>query len=156
MENENISPELGWSLYISGGWKSQFERVQRWYKRAKNANNPIDRLDFLYAFYENAFHLRDWLINTNSLSKKKLGRLFSVNESMRLCRDLANSHKHYSIEHPSQPVPPSELREYSIDHGNLDSKNSLIVISNGKKMDAFSLAEQILQTWEEFIRENLK
>jgi hypothetical protein len=59
-------PELGWSLHMTGGWESQLDRVKRWYHRASTATNSIDRFDFLYAFFENAFHLRDWLRDTNA------------------------------------------------------------------------------------------
>ncbi|NMC29944.1 MAG: hypothetical protein GYA45_07735 [Pelolinea sp.] len=157
MENMQKFPEfLGWSLYMSGGWQSQFKRVKRWYQRAQNTSNSIDRLDFLYTFFENAFHLRDWLIYTNSVSRDELNKLFRENESMSLCRDLANSHKHYAINSPSQPIPPSEIREYTTQNGNLGSNYSLIIISDGKKIDAFLLAGKIMQTWEHFIKLKLQ
>ncbi len=76
---------------------------------------------------------------------------FDAHEDMRLCRDLANSHKHYSISRPSQPVPPSEVREYSPGTGNLGSDVSLAVLSDGRQHDAFQLAGRVLRLWEDFI-----
>lgn len=136
---------------MTGGWKAQLERVRRWYQRALSAKDPIDRYDFLYAFFENAFHLRDWLIDTGAVSENDLTNFFAENEDMRLCRDLANSHKHYSISRPSQPAPPSEVREYSPRSGNFDTDTSLVILSDGTKYDAFDLAMRILHKWEEFI-----
>jgi hypothetical protein len=103
------------------------------------------------AFFERAFHLRDWLKDTDAVSEAELERLFTDNPDMRLCRDLANSHKHYSLRKPSQPTPPSEVYEYRPSFGNLDPDISLVILSDGIKHDAFDLAGRILRTWEEFI-----
>ena len=131
---------------MTGGWEAQLSRVKRWYDRASAATDQTDIHDFLYAFFENAFHLRDWLIDTGAVSGKDLQAFFDSNEEMRLCRDLANSHKHYSLSSkPSQRIPPSEAREW-----NWDSSVSLVILSNGRKHDALELAARILRLWEEF------
>lgn len=132
---------------MTGGWEAQLNRVRRWYQRACVAKDQADMHDFLYAFFENAFHLRDWLKDTVAASETDLKAFFDSNEEMRLCRDLANSHKHYSLSSkPSQVVPPSEAREW-----NLDKSVSLVILSNGKKHDALELAGRILQLWEGFV-----
>lgn len=131
---------------MTGGWQTQLDRVRRWYQRATVAKDQTDRHDFLYAFFENAIHLRDWLKDTGATSEKDLKGFFDSNEEMRLCRDLANSHKHYSLSsEPSQVVPPSEAYEW-----NLDSSVSLVILSDGKKHDALELAARILRLWEGF------
>lgn len=136
---------------MTGGWHAQLDRVRRWHERARRATTAIDRHDFLYAFFENAFHLRDWLKDTGAASSKELEALFTENLDMRLCRDLANSHKHYSLRSPSQQAPPSEAREYSPGTGNLGKDDSLVVLSDGVKHDAFELATRILKAWDVFI-----
>ena len=136
---------------MTGGWPAQFERVQRWYRRASMTTDPTDRIDFLYAFFENAFHLRDWLQDTGGATATDLQAFFDAHEDMRLCRDLANSHKHYSISHPSQPIPPSEAREYSPGTGNLGTDVSLVILSDGKQHNPFELAGRVLRLWEGFI-----
>jgi hypothetical protein len=45
-------PEIGWSLHMTGGWRAQLERVRRWYERAFRATDPLERGDFLYAFFD--------------------------------------------------------------------------------------------------------
>jgi len=44
-------PEVGWSVHMTGDWQSQLDCVRRWYTRASQADNAIDRWDFLYAFF---------------------------------------------------------------------------------------------------------
>jgi hypothetical protein len=142
---------------MTGGWQSQLDRIRRWYHRASNATDPTDRCDYLYAYFENAFHLRDWLQQTGAATEADLKTFFDANEEMRLCRDLANAHKHYSLIHrPSQSIPPSEVREYSPMGGNLGSDVSLMILSAGEKADAFELAGRILQLWEGFIASTMK
>lgn len=141
---------------MTGGWQAQLDRVRRWYLRVSRAEDPTDKYDFLYAFFENAFHLRDWLRDTGAASQQDLDSFFSANADMRLCRDLANSHKHFSLRDPSQPAPPSEAHEYSPGIGNLDGDVSLIILSDGRKHDAFELAERVLRAWEEFIASHVR
>jgi hypothetical protein len=147
-------PELGWSRHMTGGWRVQWERVQRWHQRLAKAQG-IDRDDFLWAFFENAYHLRHWIEDTNAVDKEPIKNLFKRVE-MRLCRDIVNSHKHRSLDKkPSQPIPPSEVFEYSPGTGNLSEDVSAMILSNGIKYDTFELAHSIFQTWEKFITEYL-
>jgi hypothetical protein len=149
-------PEVGWSVHMTDGWKAQLDRMRRWHHRASGATDPTDRYDFLCAFFENAFHLRDWLQDSGAVTANTLQAFFDANEDMRLCRDLANSHKHYSLRSPSQPVPPSEAHEYAPGIGNLNSDVSLVILSDGKKHDAFELAGRVLNLWERFITSSVQ
>ena len=141
---------------MTGGWRAQLDRVRRWHARLATARNPSDRHDFLYAFFESAFHLRDWLLDAGAASERDIRTLFEGAEEMRLCRDLANSHKHFSLYDPSQPLPPSEALEFAAGFGNLDTDTSLVVLSDGKKHDAFELATKVLRSWEAFILSHVK
>lgn len=136
---------------MTGGWRTQLERLRRWYHRLSTAVEPSDRYDFLHAFFENAFHLRDWLKDTGAVSEQDLDAFFAANAEMRLCRDLANAHKHYSLKRPSQPAPPSEAREYLPGMGNLGSDVLLVILSDGVRYDAFELAGRVLRLWDAFI-----
>ncbi|MBI2799308.1 MAG: hypothetical protein HYX63_03310 [Gammaproteobacteria bacterium] len=138
---------------MTGGWQSQFERMCRWHDRLDGAR-PGDKIDFLYAFFENAFHLRDWLIDTGAVKSADVDHLFAESEVMRLCRDIANAHKHYSLMRPSQPMPFTELREYQpYGGGNLTDSQSLSVLSDGEKYDAFDLASRVRCAWEGFLKQ---
>jgi hypothetical protein len=119
------------------------------------ASTPAEQSDFLYAFFENAFHLRDWLLDTGGASKAALGRLFEDHVEMKLCRDLANAHKHFSLRDPSQPEPPSEAREYVPGDGRSGPSSRLVVVSEWEKYDPIALAGAILAIWEEFIKKEV-
>lgn len=143
------TPELVWSLHKTGGWKTQYSRVQRWYTRTINAKNESDKNDFLYAFFENAFHLRDWLTDTLPSKKTEVLNFYNNTDEMMLCRDLAISHKHHSINSPSLEYPPSEQREYIPRNNNFGSR--LFIIINGQKVFLQTLATEIMLKLDEFI-----
>jgi hypothetical protein len=146
------TPELGWSRHMTGGWRGQAGRMRRWHSRLRTSA-PEDRADFLYAFFENAFHLRDWLLDSGEVDAATIDALFASREELRLCRDLANSHKHRSISRHSQPRPPSEVWEYAPAAGNLGGDVSIVIVSNRVKHDALELADKVLATWEEFLED---
>lgn len=138
---------------MTGGWQSQFNRMCRWHDRLRNASSS-DKIDFLYAFFENALHLRDWLIDTGAVKRADIDRFFVQSAAMRLCRDIANAHKHYSLSRPSQSMPFAELREYApYGGGSFTDKQSLSVLSDGEKYDAFDLASRVRCAWEEFLKQ---
>jgi hypothetical protein len=145
------SPVLGWSLHMTGGWQSHFDRVERWYIRAKSASAEHDQLDFLLAFFENSLSLRDWLINTDAIKKTEIDSLFSEHVELRINRDLANSFKHHSIDRPSQEQPPSIAIEYAPERPTFRTDCRLVVLSEGKKYEALALAAQCLEIWRGFL-----
>jgi hypothetical protein len=149
-------PAIGWSVHMTEGWQAQLDRLRRWYGRASNATDSIDRWDYVYAFFENALHLRNWLSDTGTVSEVNLKKFFEANEEMRLCRDLADSTSTIRLVVLVNLLRHRQIREYSPGDGNLNSDASLMILSDGKKYDAFDLAKRILQLWEAFIPPNTK
>lgn len=135
---------------MTGGWRSHFDRVERWYKRAKSAQTEHDQLDFLLAFFENSFALRDWLIDTGAVTKIEIESLFLEHVELRINRDLANSSKHHSIGCPSQEQPPSIAIEYAPERTTFRADCRLVVVSEGEKYEALALASRCLEIWRGF------
>jgi len=94
---------LGRTLQEVEGWRGQYDRVLRWQRRirtADEARSSADQLDFLLAFFASCFDLRDWLI-ASGVDRKSVTALFRSNVELRVCRDIANGFKHFSITvHP--------------------------------------------------------
>ncbi len=86
------------------GWEVQLRRVERWHQRAMRVLDPNDGVageeatDFLYAFFQSAYHIRDWLQNSGAASKASLDALMSANHSLQLCRDVCNGSKHFALD----------------------------------------------------------
>lgn len=138
---------------MTGGWRSQLSRVERWYKHLTAARIEEDQLDFLFAFFESSLTLRDWLIDTGTVSQQDMTTLYSQHVELRLNRDLANSTKHHSIDRPSQDQPPCLTTEYAPEHPTFGHERRLIVLSDGRVYDALKLAKDCLNIWRDFVKQ---
>jgi hypothetical protein len=146
-------PVLGWSLHMTGGWRSQLSRVERWYERLSCARIEEDQLDFLFAFFESSLSLRDWLLDTGTISQQDMAALFAQHVELRLNRDLANSTKHHTISRHSQDEPPCLTTEYSPERPTFGHERRLIVLSEGRVYDALKLSNNCLNIWHDFAKQ---
>ena len=82
------------------GWRGQFARVQRWQLRALRAVRGGEQHaeDYIYAFCQNAYHLRDWLKNSGAAPQSDLDALMSRTPALKLCRDVCNGSKHFVLK----------------------------------------------------------
>jgi hypothetical protein len=159
-------PEFPWSMHKSGGWKTQYDRVKRWHKRlqvirtSRTASTDRDEaLDFLYAFFQNCAHLRDWILYSKAIPQQLIEEFFSKNAEMKLCQDICNGTKHFRLDDPKRSREFSMAREYvpSSWPGKRPHENEVwVILLEGEKDDVFDLADHCMSLWEEFIKENSK
>lgn len=74
--------EIGLSEHLNSGWRGQYLRVLRWHERVTRLGSCdgetitlATAFDELYAFFQNCFHLRDWLKNDGAFSEQRLQAL---------------------------------------------------------------------------------
>jgi hypothetical protein len=115
------------------------------------ARSPQDAEDYLYAYFQNCHHLRDWVlvelgsIDVDSFIKSSL--------PLRICRDVANLTKHFVLERiPAQGHEPSILREYvGPGKGWFEDDTRLVIVTNfqndGIVLDAREVARESLRVW---------
>jgi hypothetical protein len=143
------------SWHKGNGWGGQLARVSRWLDRLMKANSPEDAEDFLYAFFQNAHHLRDW--SPGGRTKSEVDSFLDVHLATRICRDVANLTKHRELaRHPAQDYEPSILREYvGKSRGWFEDDTRLVVITNhqgnGIVLDAREVARECLRLWCNFL-----
>jgi hypothetical protein len=82
-------------------WNSQFGRMVRDLKRVEvSANDAPEQGDHLGSFFQNCWHLKDWIKNDDSLpqdTRNAIVRDAEATESLKFCADLANRFKHYKL-----------------------------------------------------------
>jgi len=153
---------LGLSAHSSGGWRGQYERVLRWHRlvkrigRAKTDEDTEQEHDFLYAYFQNCYQLRDWLRNAGAVAPEALREFFRLNEPMGVCRDICNGTKHWQIDHASVDAHFSIGREYVPTDwpGERPHVNeSWFIICGGSKYDVFQLADTCMALWGSFLRD---
>jgi hypothetical protein len=99
------------------GWQGQFDRMERWHQRALGAlsgRNPDldDAEDFVYAFCQSAYHLRDWLRKSGAASQAELDALMQSTPALKLCRDVCNGSKHLTLDDTTTTERIGLMREY--------------------------------------------
>jgi hypothetical protein len=141
----------------------QFNRVKRWYERfeeiskGKEHDRESDYYeDIVYAFFQNCFYLKDWIINSGVLNKNTVNKFISLNKDMRICRDLCNGSKHLIINNPSidKDISMNEHKYYIlIGSGVPEKKFDYLIHSNGLVINAFDLATNCVLLWKIFLRD---
>ena len=139
---------IGWSIHKNDGWRGQLERVHRWHDRmthsAKIGSRDLE--DFAFVFFQNCYHLREWLLKTSIFPRSDVAELFSQTKELRLCRDICNGTKHLTIKHPSIDADFSIGREY--DPWSV-SRYRLFLIADDK-YDILELAARCVKILDEF------
>lgn len=86
------------------GWPGQLRRVERWRDRflaaleqSQTGLEDQDVIDYLFAFAQAGYHLRDWIQTSGSATQAQLDRLMSETPALGRCRDLCNASKHLAV-----------------------------------------------------------
>lgn len=141
----------------------QFLRVKRWLKRFKQAhkekaykqNDPEYGKDILYAFFQNCFHLKDWIINSSNLPRDDINRFINSDTDMKICRDLCNASKHLTISRSS--IDPNISVSKNKGKFSINKKSEKIIhywikVKRYPLIDALRLAEACVVKWEAFLK----
>lgn len=149
-------------------YQEQFERMKRWYERIGKIdqgilhNLPSDYYhDVIYAFFLNCYHLKDWIKNDNDVEqskKEKVEPFISQNECMSVCADICNGIKHLERKsNRSDKDPEFGGRKFSLNLGGPEPiiKVKFSIRTKTGTIDAFELASECVQKWEEFIKDNI-
>ena len=145
---------------MSDRYLEQYERMKRWFKRFEEIHDgkTHDRPSYYYqdevfAFFQNCYHLKDWVINSGVIAKDKVESFISQSTELSICADLCNGSKHLQLKR-------TRTGDYSTDiaaqHYTLSLPEERIsvryeVISSNQKYDAFSLATECIKEWHDFL-----
>lgn len=147
---------LRWSMENILGWRSQYQRMERWLTRiAMHAGNEADHdlLDTYLAFFLNCYSLRDWFVKSETIAAADIDDLIQKNRRMRLCRDLCNRSKHLRISKPSTDADFSIYREYR-GSGRPSALAMIAEDTKGlQKADLWDVAHECARFWSDFIRD---
>jgi hypothetical protein len=142
------------------GWRGQLARVERWYTRALTAldSGSTDAEDFVYAFCQSAYHLRDWIQKSGAASQADLDTLMNNTPTLKLCRDVCNGSKHFKVDSSRtetdhiglmrEYVPPTGAREA----GGIRPRLFVFESQDGsvQMVDIRALMNECLKAWRDF------
>jgi hypothetical protein len=138
--------------------------MQRWYNRVQQIGIQKHQdevaeygLDCIYSFFQNCYHLRDWLEHSRVVSQKQLADFFRSHIEMQVCRDICNGTKHFNLTRPSVDAHFSIGREYipanwpgSMPHFN----GTWFIIAGSDKYDIFDLTHKCMAHWNTFLNDH--
>src|ERR1700730_1449742 len=156
------------SALIEGSMTSyieQYDRMKRWY--GKFAELDQGRLhdvqseyyvDDIYAFFQNAYHLKDWLKKDVAVSvpvQKAVEPYISSDRSLKLCADICNNLKHLVRTKPprSRENPQFGKKQFNVTvtPGSPTTISLKYEINtNSGPVDAFKLATDCVNAWDNF------
>lgn len=151
---------IGWDRMR--GWRDQYDRMQRWHVRvmreisleSNNAGSeewPYDLWDVAMAFFQSAYHLKDWIIKDHLELRHKLESAFSNRPRLALCADICNGTKHRRVT-KNQRVPAhlTGLREYAPD---IPSGSRWLVLGPDGPINLDILANDVVSSWDMLLHE---
>lgn len=146
-------------------WEVQWKRVERYYQRFQDMNDGFTahgepsnyHYDDMLAFFQNCFHLRDWLKNDNFTSQKHNNvdpcRYVRNTTSLAICADLANGTKHMClVDKPKSGCEPKmATRQMEATGGSKIIHLRAKIEHGGKMIDAFTLATECMKAWKQYL-----
>lgn len=130
--------------------------------------------DNLWSFFQTAWHLKDWIINDETVVKDNIEEIVKNYTSLMICADMANRTKHYTLTKIRRDakcsgndvtvmVPTAEIDYMDLINGNIPSAKGCetrytyyITDNSMVKYVAVELAKQIILDWEKIIFEHVR
>ncbi len=140
--------------------------MKRYLERFRKINDGIihDRGsqnydDDVYAFFQNCYHLKDWIKNDPDCeARSNVEHFINQNRNLSICADLCNALKHLSLTSSRSRENPN----FGGNHTNLflGEENPTISVKYNISttfgdIDAFELAEKCILAWEKYIDDNI-
>ena len=144
-------------------YQQQLERLERKYhtliqSRDAIADSNIDEIrDLLLSFFQDCWHMKDWVIKSTGTDQQKLQSFLSASLEMNMCREICNTAKHLILDRQT-PLPQARLANFTDIRVPLalareyePSGDKLTFLFKQQKYDAFELAGKCLDFWHEFL-----
>lgn len=151
---------------ILSGWQEQYERMLRSHRRLKGiAGGQLmassdEARDALLLFFQDAYHLKDWIKNDPSVSTSDVEEFINAAGSLQICADLCNGTKHLVLQRSRTgdsstafTTQSVTVRPATIGPGrSADAAlHGWTVESMGQSYEAVDLANSVLSEWRSWL-----
>jgi hypothetical protein len=133
------------------GWQSQYERLKRAYARlSKSYVSSIDYDDDLGHFFQDCWHLKDWIKNDPSLGLSSVIEAeVKAHKTLRIAADLTNGCKHFvRNEHREGAYVTSKSVTAHLGQPRGVDVVHTVTLSDGTTMSAQAVAKEAYEAWE--------
>jgi hypothetical protein len=136
-------------------WRDGYRRMHRSFaKLAGHQPNSAAYDDDLYHFFQDAWHLKDWIKNDPDVPQTVKDRIENDLESIlafRIGADLANGSKHVVLTQNVRTGAQIFWREQRIHVGGATTQFRIVRLDNGDHYDAAGVADEIIKEWDKLL-----
>lgn len=129
------------------GYRHQLDRTRRFLERMEGPHSSdVDFQDMVWAFFQNCYHVRDWVHNDPLLSnsqKKSIRAKAKESLPLQRCGDLCNGTKHLR----KKPTRHSHVN-IIIKPGEQSELDCIIDVGCNQQISAKQLARECVGEWE--------
>ncbi len=161
-----MSDELSYKGdYPPHAYLQQLARAYRFldrYKALVRTKSGLPGADFneledsLWAFFQNCWHVKDWLKNDPTVPaevKQRILPLAEGTQALKIAADLANGSKHFKLTRARTGARDSAIQLINHYDGTMSTVH-MIELADGSSVTALQAAEQAMEAWKGLFREN--
>lgn len=153
---------VGWDCFYS--WHDQFMRMERWLERLLRSHSSFhlddqdgwhEFWDIAFAFFQNAYHLKDWIVFEHPRLKKVTEQFIASNPNLCYCADICNGTKHREVTQGHRHRILGHLagiREFAPDE---PTRQRLSIIGPDGPRPVIPLAIACVDAWRVFITQQI-
>lgn len=144
------------------GWQDQYQRMSRAYERGKafgegrgKAQPAEEALDFFFHFFQDGWHLKDWLKNDPESAPMAIDVEAFVDSTpcLALCADLANGSKHLELNRSRAGDLGTGIKSGAVVYEGEEMTASFTIEVGGATRDALDLAREVVDAWGQYLRD---
>ncbi len=146
-------------------YKRQFERVKRFLGRVEDQNRElVDYEDDLWSFFQQSWHLKDWIKNDPSVPAAVRSRVeneVKKHQVLMICADLANRSKHLHLTRNRTGARSGGKNVVAVIKEKLSTSESTssiswnhqITLQNGSTLAAVQLGRDAVAAWKQVLQD---
>jgi hypothetical protein len=146
--------ESNQELHVMPAYTEQFRRVKRYLARIENqSRDSTDYDDDLWSFFQNCWHLKDWIKNDPDISasvSEQIEDIVDNHPNIVICADLANGTKHSRLDRKGRVGAQFTERNVTVHLGNPTTSESehIITLQDGTQVVALDVAKKAVEEWQ--------
>ena len=138
------------------GWQEQYRRMMRSFRKLDGEYNNTEVYDDnLYHFFQDVWHLKDWLKNDPAVSQQVRTSVEADVQSvqaLRLAADLANASKHFELRSSREGAAITQRHVIvKLGGGKSAEQRRDVNTTGGSSTTAEQIARDSVKEWEKLL-----
>jgi len=141
----------------NAGYRHQLDRVRRFLDRVEGPHaNDVEFQDMMWAFFQNCWHLKDWMDRDPLAEAQKKSVIQKAHDSdvLKICRDLCNGTKHLGLDR--KPSSGADAAHHHIDititPGESAAMDGMVEDGRENLISGKQLARDCIAEWERILQ----